>query len=156
MRMQARPRLFRPNAQGKGGLVNIYDPSWVVKNPSVITVHSKTYSLVTHLPSAWRKNLPGNLDVSLIYDKSENFNPDSSRHDIFGNQVENPSGSTKEYGVAINALDGKLSLKVMHYETKVQNATLGQFRHWQPIPHRCSGSLGAVGGDVLQEFAGGL
>jgi hypothetical protein len=112
------------NAWGKGGLVDPYDPSWVLNPLATNTVRSKTYSLVTHLPNTWRKKLPGSFDFSLIYDKSENFQPDSSRRDIVGDPVPNPSGATKEYGAAISMMDDKLTLKVMHYETTVTNATL--------------------------------
>jgi hypothetical protein len=114
------------NAFGKAGLVDIYDPSWKLPDtPSAsIIVHSKTYSLVTHIPQKWREKLPGRLDVSLIYDKSENFQPDASRRDIMGHQVANPAGETKEYGVAISLLDDRLYFKWVHYKTTVTNATL--------------------------------
>jgi hypothetical protein len=120
------PPAVDPNAFGKGGLVDPFDPSFNLPDQanSVNTVRSKTYSLVTHLPSSWRDKLPGRLDISLIYDKSENFNPDSSRRDIMGSPVPNPSGETKEYGVAISALNDRLTLRWMHYKTSVTNATL--------------------------------
>lgn len=113
------------NVYSKGGLVNPFDPTWVipVDAPSV-SGNSKTYSLVTHLPKSWRSKLPGNLDFSLIYDKSENFQPNSNRRDILGHSVDNPKGNTKEYGFAISALNDKITLRYMHYKTIVLNATL--------------------------------
>lgn len=120
------PPALPANAYGKGGLVNIWDPKWKLPDmpSSTVTVHSKTYSLVTHLPNSWRDRLPGHMDVSLIYDKSQNFNPDASRRDIMGHPVANPSGKTNEYGVAISMLDDRLYFKWMHYKTTVSNATL--------------------------------
>ena len=119
------PPAVAANAQGKGGLINPFDPSFQLPAVGSTTkLHSKTYSLVTHLPKEWRKNMPGNMDISLIYDKSENFNPDSSRRDVVGDPVANPAGTTKEYGFAVSMLDDKLTLKVMHYKTIVTNATL--------------------------------
>jgi len=120
------PPAVPANAYGKAGLVNIWDPSWQLPDSpsSEVTVHSNTYSVVTHLPGSWRDKLPGHFDVSLIYDKSQNFNPDASRRDIMGHPVANPAGNTKEYGIAISALDNKLYFKWVHYKTTVSNATL--------------------------------
>lgn len=120
------PPAVPANPQGQGGLVNPFSPNWTLPEASSAenTVRSKTYSLVTHLPAKWREKMPGRMDVSLIYNKSENFNPDSSRRDIMGASVPNPSGKTEEYGVAITALDDRLVFKWAHYETSVTNATL--------------------------------
>ncbi|HEU5081458.1 MAG TPA: TonB-dependent receptor plug domain-containing protein [Opitutaceae bacterium] len=113
------------NAQGKGGLVNPEDPSWQIPDDiEAVKLTSKTYSLVTHLPKQIRNKLPGNIDLSLIYNKSENFRPDSGRRDIRGNAVDNPKGETKEYGASIAVLDDKVTFKWIHYKTTIQNATL--------------------------------
>ncbi len=114
------------NAYGKGGLVDIYAPSWRIPDTpsSTVTVRSKTWDFVTHLPNSLRAKLPGRLDVSLIYDRSQNFSPDSSRRDIMGHPVPNPAGDTKEYGMAITMLDDRLVFKWMHYKTSTTNATL--------------------------------
>lgn len=113
------------NALGKGGLVDPLDPTWNIPDSvDAIKLTSKTYSIVTHLPKSLRAKLPGNLDVSLIYNKSENFRPDSGRRDIRGQAVANPKGDTKEYGISVSALDDKVSFKWIHYKTTVKNATL--------------------------------
>lgn len=107
------------------GLVDPLDPSWIVPSSgSKVTGTSKTYSIVTHLPHSIRENLPGYADLSLFYNRSENFQPDSSRRDILGNPVGNPSGETKEYGATLTLMDGRLSIKWIHYKTTVSNATL--------------------------------
>jgi hypothetical protein len=119
------PPAVPSNPEGQGGLVNIYDPSWNLPTTGITnTVRSKTYSLVTHLPKSVRHKLPGELDFSVLYDKSENFNPDSSRRDIMGSPVANPAGKTEEYGIAISAFDDRLTFKWMHYKTTETNATL--------------------------------
>ena len=79
---------------------------------------------MAHLPQSIRSKLPGNLGVSLFYNKSHNFQPDAGRRDILGNSVASPTGDTKEYGFAIEALNDKLILRVTRYDTKVTNATL--------------------------------
>ena len=107
------------------GLVNPFDSSWNIPDQGTeVSGTSKTYSIVTHLPNSWRDRLPGYADVSVFFNKSENFQPDSSRRDILGNSVGNPSGETEEYGVTLTLLDNKLHFKWIHYETTVANATL--------------------------------
>lgn len=113
------------NAYGKGGLVNPFDPSWDLPDVATVTkLTSRTYSVVAHLPKSLRDKMPGRLDVSLLYNQSENFKPDSGRRDVLGDPVPNPKGETKEYGVTISALDDKISFKVAHYKTVVTDATL--------------------------------
>jgi len=114
-----------PNAYGKGGLVNPYDPSWVLPDDSVETeLTSRTYSVVAHLPASWREKMPGKMDLGLLYNQSENFKPDSGRRDVLGNPVPNPKGETKEYGITMAAFDNKLALKIAKYKTTVADATL--------------------------------
>lgn len=115
-----------PYTIGRRQLRDIYANTFLVPEFGDGTkVRSKTYSLVTHLPSKWRDKLPGRLDVSLILNKSENIQPGANRHDLLGNNVADPTGNTKEYGVAVTALNDRLTLKVVHYETKVKDASIG-------------------------------
>lgn len=88
------------------------------------TGESKSWGGVLHVPAKWTSFIPGNTTFSLFYNRSENFKADAIRGDVFGNAIPNPLGKTKEYGVVINTLDDKLSLKVTKYETVVANATL--------------------------------
>ena len=125
-----------PGLAGVGGAVDINSPLWTLPTSAVdpnnnpkgltfqdITGTSKTYSLVTHLPNSVRSKLPGNMDISFFGNQSENFKPES-RRDIKGASLPAANGKTKEYGIAISALDDKLSLKVVHYDTRVKNATI--------------------------------
>jgi len=113
------------NPPGSGGLVFPFSSGWQLPDDATeVTGTSRTYSVVSHLPEKWRERLPGHADVSLFYNESENFQPDSSRRDILGNQVANPQGETKEYGATITLFNEKLMVKWVHYETTVANATL--------------------------------
>ena len=84
----------------------------------------KTYSIVLHSPEIINKHLPWGLKGSIFYSKSENFRP-VTRIDIYGAPVPPPQGTTKDYGILIGALDGKVSLKITRYETHVTNTDLG-------------------------------
>ncbi len=86
---------------------------------------SKSWGGVLHLPRFLKEKMPFASDLSVFYNRSENFKADAPRGDIFGNQIANPHGKTKDYGFVVSALDEKLALKVTWYETSVENATLG-------------------------------
>ena len=89
-----------------------------------VEVQSRSYSIVAHLDE-----LPGVKDfaskipfkISLAYNVSTNFQPDSSRVDINGSPLAPPSGKTIERGILLETRDGKYSLKINRYETNITN-----------------------------------
>lgn len=119
--------------------INLSNPSYVqngllnfdtLKLPSVaggrIAVQSRSYSIVAHLGDLpgikeVAKNLP--VNVSLSYNVSTNFEPDSSRVNINGDRIAAPAGKTIDKGILIETRDGKYSLKVNRYVTTVTNGT---------------------------------
>ena len=95
------------------------DPS----SRTVASGESKSWGGVYHLPKALMSKLPGDLSLSLFYDRSSNFKADTPRQNLIGQTIGNPDGKTKEYGFTVTALDNKVSLKVDWYQTKESNAT---------------------------------
>ena len=85
---------------------------------------SRTWGVVLHQPNALTRMMPLGLDFSVFYGRGQNFKADAPRGDIYGNQIDNPNGRTKDYGFVVSVLDGKLSLKTTWYKTQVANATL--------------------------------
>lgn len=84
----------------------------------------KTYGGVVHTPQFIRRRLPFGLEFSPFWSRSENFQPATRKDVITGDPLTPPTGATIDYGVLINALDGKVSLRVTRYSTKIRNATL--------------------------------
>ncbi|HEY4249381.1 MAG TPA: TonB-dependent receptor plug domain-containing protein [Lacunisphaera sp.] len=80
--------------------------------------HSTSGGIVVHLNKLLDQHdfLP--INISLTYNKSNNFQVTDVRHDIYGNAVPNPTGSTKEYGVLLSTKDNKYSFKVTKYDTQ--------------------------------------
>jgi outer membrane receptor protein involved in Fe transport len=81
--------------------------------------HSTSGGLVVHLNKLLgdRDVLP--INISLSYNKSNNFQVTDTRRDIYGTPIANPTGSTKDYGVFLSTKDGKYSLRAIKYETSV-------------------------------------
>lgn len=91
-----------------------------------IEIQSRSYSIVAHLndlpflEDAFEK-LP--VELSLFYNNSTNFQPDSTRKEIYGGFIAAPAGETVDKGILIESKDGRFSLKVNNYKTTVTNAT---------------------------------
>lgn len=86
--------------------------------------NSHTWGVVLHSPDFVNRSLPLGMKVSAFYGRGENFKADAPRGDVYGNQIDNQRGKTKDYGFVISALDNRISLKTTWYETKVANANL--------------------------------
>ncbi|HVU24794.1 MAG TPA: TonB-dependent receptor plug domain-containing protein [Opitutus sp.] len=91
------------------------------KGISSTTADSRTYSLVLHTPQWIRRHLPLGLDISPYYNRSENIQAQPGRVDVIGDSIANPQGTTKEFGVRLSVLDGRISVRWGHYETKATN-----------------------------------
>jgi hypothetical protein len=56
--------------------------------------------------------------LSLTYNKSDNFIAQGPAYDLFLVQLPNQTGTTKDMGFWITALDAKLSIRYNHFDTK--------------------------------------
>jgi hypothetical protein len=87
---------------GGNGNVGV-NPAPPVTGPlSSFTQSTKSYGVVFHALK-W---------LSFHYNHSENFQPNVGAIDLLGNPTPNPTGVSKEFGVAVNLLDDKLNAKL--------------------------------------------
>lgn len=63
--------------------------------------------------------------LSLTYNKADNFIAQGPAFDLFLNRLPNQTGTTKDLGLWMTVLEGKLSLRYVHYETKQLNLRNG-------------------------------
>lgn len=56
--------------------------------------------------------------MSLTYNKADNFIAQGPAYDLFLNQLPNQTGTTKDLGLWMSMMDGKLSFRYVHYDTK--------------------------------------
>ncbi len=68
-------------------------------------------------------NLLGGLSIS--YNTSDSFTPQTPAQDLFLHPLPNASGQGKDYGFTLNAFDGKFVIRVNHYINKSLNARNG-------------------------------
>lgn len=90
-----------------------FDPRPVTKQKDT----SFNYGFVLHSPESLRRRLPQSSSISLIYNHADNFRPAGQRYNIYDEPLPAETGQTKEYGILLSTLGGKLVLRAMHYET---------------------------------------
>lgn len=98
--------------------------------PNSVEGSTESYSLVGHTPRFIRERLPLGLNVSLFWNKSQNFEPAAGRVDMLGQPLSAPTGKTKDYGVLISLFDDRLTIRVNKYESTAQNASYGLANTW--------------------------
>ena len=108
------------------GSVNAFSSNWEIGSDPTNTVEgtTKTWGAVLHTPQFIKKYLPWGTDLSLNYNRSQNFNPQPDRIDIYGKHLASPEGKTKDYGFTISTLNDRIILKVNWYESRVSNASM--------------------------------
>jgi hypothetical protein len=100
---------------------NVYKLPDVYPANQIFKEHSTSGGLVVHLNEILEKD-PLPINVSLSYNKSSNFQVTDTRRNIYGTPIDNPSGSTKDYGILLSTKDGKYSFRVVKYETSLVGA----------------------------------
>lgn len=117
---------FDRNANGSPGFGTV-DLGPTFRLPDLarnrIEVTSKSWSIVGHVTQPFQEKLP--VRVSVFYNKSENFQPEANRVDIYGDSIAAPEGRTTDRGVLLETRDGKYSLRVnrFHINTKNQRSS---------------------------------
>jgi outer membrane receptor protein involved in Fe transport len=126
----------------------ILDDNFVPLPVSNSTVDNFNWGLVAHSPDWLNRRLPGGTELSVFYNKAENFAPAGQRYDIFDNPLPHETGETTDYGVMISTFNGKLVLRAAHYDTiSGLSSTLGNLT--TPL-NNLSDFMADVQGEVLR------
>ncbi|MBD5778076.1 TonB-dependent receptor [Pelagicoccus sp. NFK12] len=98
------------------GLPAQYEAGKILKDQSV------SGGLVLHLNKILNDDpLPFNL--SLTYNKSSNFEVGNVRSDLLGTPIDNPSGTSKDYGFVLSTKDQRYSLRAIKYKSEINLAS---------------------------------
>lgn len=100
----------------------VYKLPDVFPQAQIFKDHSTSGGVAVHLNKLFdRDYLP--LNVTLTYNKSSNFQVTSTRRDVYGKPISNPTGATKDYGITLSTKDDKYYLRAVKYETNLTNAS---------------------------------
>ncbi|EDY81205.1 TonB-dependent receptor plug domain protein [Verrucomicrobiia bacterium DG1235] len=112
------------------------DPASVVPTSESfgpVEEESTSYGAVVHLN---RLPFVGDIvdrlpvNISASYNESNNFQTGQIYADYFGNQHSLPEGETEDMGVLIGTKDGKFSLKLNKFESRVANQAGSFIQYW--------------------------
>ncbi len=111
-----------PFDSGGEGYVRVDSPTYTLTNPALTPQEFEqtlfAWSTVLKAPEKWARRLPLVSAVNLYYGESENFSPPDRRTvDTFRNEIAPPNGITKEAGIHLEALQGRVSIRLNHFET---------------------------------------
>ncbi len=113
----------RPRIGGNDGHVDLNSPWELVKTSEFKSDTLVTWSAVVKSPDFINRHLPWEMNATVFYSESENFQP-VTRVGLFGDPLAPPQADTKEYGFTLEAFNGRVMLKVNRFETNVTGATL--------------------------------
>lgn len=63
--------------------------------------------------------------LNFHFNKSDSFQPATTQYNLFGEVLPNPTGRGRDYGFTLSLFDGKLNLKINHYDTFQKNSRNG-------------------------------
>ncbi len=95
----------------------ILDEDFYPREVSNLTEDNFNWGVVLHVPDFIDGRLPWGTEISLFYNRAENFAPAGQRYDIYDNPLPHETGETKDYGVMISTLAGRVVLRAAKYET---------------------------------------
>ncbi len=97
---------------------------------NIVSGSTKSYSVVVHSPNFIKRHLPWGMDISLMFNRSSNFEPVANRYDMLGVPLPKPTGKTKDYGISIGLLNEKVRLRVNRYEASTESSSYLPQNHW--------------------------
>ncbi|MDQ8205681.1 TonB-dependent receptor plug domain-containing protein [Pelagicoccus sp. SDUM812003] len=105
-----------------------YSENWVYdeerRAPIYADAQRRSWSVALHgkeLLDMFGQEMPGGMDVTLLYNDSSSFRPSDVASDVYGRQEANPSGETKDVSLLVSAFENKISLRVTKYKTEQKN-----------------------------------
>jgi len=111
------------------GTVQPYSPNWnfTGTTPLLADEQRRSWGVVLHtsrILDLFHYQLPKGIDLSLTYNEANSFRPSDVGKDIYGNGLAAPSGTTRDKGFLITALDNKFSLRMTWYKTIQKNTSM--------------------------------
>lgn len=105
------------------GQVLPYASNWKLSSTPTVGVKDSTisWSVVGHAPAFVKKWLPRGTDVSLSYNRSQNFRPSAVGANPYGEVFDPPQGTTRDIGMLISLANNKFTLRITNFKTTQKN-----------------------------------
>jgi outer membrane receptor protein involved in Fe transport len=104
--------------------IGINDPAVLFpKRVAWVSEKTFTWGAVVHAPEFVQRRLPFGSEISLTYNRADNFRPGGQRYDLYDNAIGSEVGETREYGVLLSTFNGRLVFRATHYETSAEKSS---------------------------------
>lgn len=90
-----------------------------------VTAEIFSWGVVGHLPASWSQRFLHGIALSAHYGKSQNFQPQPGRVNIWNEPLASPAGDTTEYGFSVGLPDNKALLRVNWFQTNMTGISTG-------------------------------
>ncbi len=110
---------FEQVGQDRDSIGRYLDSNFVLQDEPTSSQEGDTFtwSLVGRFPEKLLFELPFQSDLRFHYNESENFAATGNRRDAYSALIGPATGETVEYGVSLDLLDNKFSIKLNWFET---------------------------------------
>ncbi len=112
-----------PGFSGYNRSDDVFDPAYVAfDNELAENANEETtsWSVMVNTPD-FISEMIWDTEISVYASEAENFQPSGNRVDVLNNPISPVTGSTEEFGIIINTLEGTLNARFNWYETGVLN-----------------------------------
>ncbi|MDQ8181012.1 TonB-dependent receptor plug domain-containing protein [Pelagicoccus sp. SDUM812005] len=106
----------------------IVDPDvYTLPTDSTFNDKSDTFSwgLAFHLPDSVTEKLSWIDRISLYYNDSSNFQPTTSRFNVYGERISSPQGKNVDKSIGLSMFENRLHIRATWYETDQVNVSEG-------------------------------
>lgn len=84
-----------------------------------------SWGLALHAPQSFTDKVSWLDRISLYYNDSSNFQPTTSRFNVYGERISSPQGKNLDKGIGLTLFDNKLHIRATWYETNQVNVSEG-------------------------------
>lgn len=119
--------------------------------PRVAGINAKndtfSYGVALHMPEVVMRHVPGETDLSLYYNQSENFQLTGIRRNSLGEYLDPQSGDTNEIGLGVTTFKDRLRVRVAWYETTQDNISDDRLSN-SSVLNRVAALEAAISGNI--------
>lgn len=103
-----------------------YSEDYIYGDSLYVDQQNTSWSIALHFKELLKwfdYELPKGTDITLLYNNSNTFQPNSVAVDVYNQQEETPSGNTEDISLLVSTFDNKLSFRITKYKTVQKNTT---------------------------------
>ncbi|MDO8539525.1 MAG: hypothetical protein Q7S40_03730 [Opitutaceae bacterium] len=134
---------------GLDEISDVTPEGWRLENGNFLKIKSDVfgYGGVVNWPRQWFE-LPAKANVSVHYNTSENFVPDTTRVDQFRRPIESPTGKSEDYGVTVQFWDHKVVARFNWFKATLSGAGANISGTFNPIMRNMFTHYGNLNADI--------